>query len=169
MAVSRVYAAEKAGGFGGLGWLWQGKGQHGDGAGRGRSSALNTRIHSYVHTRDHLYPFWLFNLIKLPISISFRFPSLGLGCEQLYPMSSLAGALVSPDTNTYLNNANSADIDMHASSFDDVSPDTATGHHPKQEDEMGDLFGEDANIDFVHHSRLVFGRFLECFTQFISQ
>jgi hypothetical protein len=87
-------------------------------------------------------------------------------------MSSLAGALVSPDTNTYhQDNVNSAGIDMHASSLDDLSPDTATGHHPKQEDEMGDLFGEDANIDFVHHSRLNlhYRRFPDCFTQLISQ
>ena len=55
-------------------------------------------------------------------------------------MSSLAGAL---DTNN--------SIGIHPS-FDDISPDTAT---PKQDDEMGDLFGEDANIDFVHHSRSV--------------
>lgn len=68
-------------------------------------------------------------------------------------MSSLAGALVSQDVNTY--NANSVHIDMRSSSFDDISPDTATGHAPKQEEEMGDLFGEDANVDFVHHSRLV--------------
>ena len=76
-------------------------------------------------------------------------------------MSSLAGALVSPDVNTYhnQNNPNSAHIDMHTS-FDDFSSDTATGRHPKQDDEeMGDLFGEDANVDFVHHSRLVFPEF----------
>jgi hypothetical protein len=70
-------------------------------------------------------------------------------------MSSLAGALVSQDVKPY--NANSVHIDMHnSSSFDDIASDTATGHAPKkEEEEMGDLFGEDANVDFVHHSRLV--------------
>ncbi|KAH9975921.1 Leo1-like protein-domain-containing protein [Lactifluus volemus] len=68
-------------------------------------------------------------------------------------MSSLAGALVSQDVKPY--NANSVHIDMHnSSSFDDIASDTATGHAPKkEEEEMGDLFGEDANVDFVHHSR----------------
>jgi RNA polymerase-associated protein LEO1 len=70
-------------------------------------------------------------------------------------MSSLAGALVSsPDINQ--NNTNSDHIDMHTSSFVDISPDTATSRHPKQDEEMGDLFGEDANVDFVHHNRSVF-------------
>jgi hypothetical protein len=64
--------------------------------------------------------------------------------------SSLAGALVPPDEN-----ATSADVDMHSSSFDDATPDTAADLDPKQEEEMGDLFGEDSNVDFVHHSRLV--------------
>jgi hypothetical protein len=71
-------------------------------------------------------------------------------------MSSLAGALVSPHVNTYhhQNNASSTHIDAHTSSFDDISSDTATGRHPKQDDEeMGDLFGEDANVDFIHHNR----------------
>jgi hypothetical protein len=61
--------------------------------------------------------------------------------------SSLAGALVPPDE--------PADVDMHSSSFDDATPDTAADLYPKQEEEMGDLFGEDSNVDFVHHSRLV--------------
>jgi RNA polymerase-associated protein LEO1 len=42
---------------------------------------------------------------------------------------------------------------MHPSSFDDAPPDTATEDHLKQEEEMGDLFGEDSNVDFVHHGR----------------
>jgi hypothetical protein len=66
--------------------------------------------------------------------------------------SSLAGALVPPDEQI---NASSADVDMHSSSFDDATPDTAADLDPKQEEEMGDLFGEDSNVDFVHHSRLV--------------
>lgn len=66
--------------------------------------------------------------------------------------SSLAGALVPPDEQI---NASSADVDIHSSSFDDATPDTAADLDPKQEEEMGDLFGEDSNVDFVHHSRLV--------------
>ena len=66
----------------------------------------------------------------------------------LLRMSSLAGALVPPDI-TY--NITSADVDMNSSSFDDAPQE----HYPKQEEEMGDLFGEDSNVDFVHHSRLV--------------
>jgi len=64
--------------------------------------------------------------------------------------SSLAGALASPDI-PY----EKQDVDMHSSSFDDAPPDTAAEQHLKHE-EMGDLFGEDSNVDFVHHSRLVF-------------
>lgn len=64
--------------------------------------------------------------------------------------SSLAGALASPDT-PY----EKQDVDMHSSSFDDTPPDTTAEQHQKHE-EMGDLFGEDSNVDFVHHSRLVF-------------
>jgi hypothetical protein len=67
--------------------------------------------------------------------------------------SSLAGALASPDTIKF-----QQDVDMHPSSFDDAPPDTATEDHLKQEEEMGDLFGEDSNVDFVHHGRLVFRR-----------
>jgi len=63
--------------------------------------------------------------------------------------SSLAGALASPDI-PY----EKQDVDMH-SSFDDPPPDTAAEQHLKHE-EMCDLFGEDTNVDFVHHSRLVF-------------
>ncbi|KAH9993735.1 Leo1-like protein-domain-containing protein [Russula compacta] len=59
--------------------------------------------------------------------------------------SSLAGAL---DT-TY--NDTKPDVDMH-SSFDDASHHVTAERYPKQE-EMGDLFGEDSNVDFVHHSR----------------
>jgi hypothetical protein len=66
--------------------------------------------------------------------------------------SSLAGALVPPDEKI---NAVPADVDTHSSSFDDATPDTAAELYPKQEEEMGDLFGEDTNVDFVHHSRLV--------------
>lgn len=62
--------------------------------------------------------------------------------------SSLAGALASPDT-PY----EKQDVDMH-SSFDDA-PDPAAEQHLKHE-EMGDLFGEDSNVDFVQHSRFVF-------------
>jgi hypothetical protein len=69
--------------------------------------------------------------------------------------SSLAGALVSPDIPDDKLNATSADVDMHSSSFEDATPDPATELYPKQEEEMGDLFGEDSNVDFVHHSRLV--------------
>jgi hypothetical protein len=70
--------------------------------------------------------------------------------------SSLAGALVSPDAAHYdKTDASSADVDMHPSSFDDTALDTATDLYPKHDEEMGDLFGEDANVDFVHHSRLV--------------
>ena len=59
--------------------------------------------------------------------------------------SSLAGALVPPDEQI-----NAEDM------FGDVTPDTAAAElYPKQEEEMGDLFGEDSNVDFVHHSRLV--------------
>jgi hypothetical protein len=65
--------------------------------------------------------------------------------------SSLAGALVPP-------NATLTDVDMHSSEFDDATPDPAAESYPKQEDEMGDLFGEDANVDFVQHTRLVFGQ-----------
>ena len=57
-------------------------------------------------------------------------------------MSSLTGAL---------EDVTSADVDMHQSSFDDATPELEL----KQEVEMGDLFGEDSNVDFVHHSRLV--------------
>jgi hypothetical protein len=64
--------------------------------------------------------------------------------------SSLAGALASPDI-PYEKH----DVDMHSSSFDDAPPDTTAEQHLKHE-EMGDLFGEDSNVDFVHHSRLVF-------------
>ena len=45
-------------------------------------------------------------------------------------MSSLAGALL--------------DVDVPA--------ETATGPFIKQDEEMGDLFGEDANVDYVHHT-----------------
>ena len=62
--------------------------------------------------------------------------------------SSLAGAL----DNIY--NDTKPDVDMH-SSFDDAPPHVTTERYPKQEEEMGDLFGEDSNVDFVHHSRLV--------------
>ena len=61
-------------------------------------------------------------------------------------MSSLAGALASPDV------PYKQDVDMHSASFDDAPPDTSD--HLKEE-EMGDLFGEDSNVDFVHHGRLV--------------
>lgn len=63
-------------------------------------------------------------------------------------MSSLTGALESP---FHKIDPTSADVDMHPSSFGDVTPEL----EPKQEDAMGDLFGEDSNVDFVHHSRLV--------------
>lgn len=63
-------------------------------------------------------------------------------------MSSLTGALESPDDKIH---GTSADVDMHPSSFEDATPEL----EPKQEEEMGDLFGEDSNVDFVHHSRLV--------------
>ncbi|KAI9511594.1 Leo1-like protein-domain-containing protein [Russula earlei] len=64
--------------------------------------------------------------------------------------SSLAGALV-PEHITY--HKGDADVDMHPSSLDDVPPSdpAAAERHPKQEEEMGDLFGEDADVDFVHH------------------
>lgn len=65
-------------------------------------------------------------------------------------MSSLAGALASPDI------PYKQDADMHSASFDDAPPDTS--NHPKEDEEMGDLFGEDSNVDFVHHGRLVFRR-----------
>ena len=58
-------------------------------------------------------------------------------------MSSLTGAL---------EDVTSADVDMHPSSFDHAATPEL---EPKQEVEMGDLFGEDSNVDFVHHSRLV--------------
>jgi hypothetical protein len=45
-------------------------------------------------------------------------------------MSSLAGALL--------------DVDVPA--------ETASGPYIKQDEEMGDLFGEDANVDYVHHT-----------------
>lgn len=61
-------------------------------------------------------------------------------------MSSLAGALASPDV------PYKQDVDMHSASFEDAPPDTSD--HLKEE-EMGDLFGEDSNVDFVHHGRLV--------------
>jgi len=64
--------------------------------------------------------------------------------------SSLAGALASSDIPD-----EKQDVDMHSSSFDDALPDTTAEQHIKHE-EMGDLFGEDSNVDFVHHSRLVF-------------
>jgi hypothetical protein len=64
--------------------------------------------------------------------------------------SSLAGALASPDI-PY----EKQDVDMHSSSFD--ASHTAEEQHLKHE-EMGDLFGEDSNVDFVHHSRSVFNR-----------
>ena len=67
-------------------------------------------------------------------------------------MSSLAGALASPDTSY------KQDVEMHHSSSDDVPPDVGTENHLKQEEEMGDLFGEDSNVDFIHHGRLVFYR-----------
>ena len=64
-------------------------------------------------------------------------------------MSSLTGALESPYDKI---DPTSADVDMHPSSFGDVTPEL----EPKQEEVMGDLFGEDSNVvDFVHHSRLV--------------
>ena len=68
--------------------------------------------------------------------------------------SSLAGALASSDI-PY----EKQDVDMHSSSFDDAPPrtDTDAEQHLKHE-EMGDLFGEDSNVDFVHHSRSVFHR-----------
>ncbi len=68
-------------------------------------------------------------------------------------MSSLVGALASPDI-PYEKVKVKQDVDMH-SPFDDAPPETAAEQHLKQE-EMGDLFGEDSNVDFVHHSRLVF-------------
>jgi hypothetical protein len=71
--------------------------------------------------------------------------------------SSLAGALASPDI-PYEKNNFRQDVDMRPSSFDGAPPDTATEHDQKQEEEMGDLFGEDSNVDFVHHGRLVFRR-----------
>lgn len=72
--------------------------------------------------------------------------------------SSLAGALAPPDI-PYEKVNLKQDVDMHPSSFDDAPPDAATEHHQlKQEEEMGDLFGEDSNVDFVHHGRLVFHR-----------
>jgi hypothetical protein len=58
-------------------------------------------------------------------------------------MSSLTGAL---------EDVTSADVDIQPSSFDDAATPEL---EPKQEVEMGDLFGEDSNVDFVHHSRLV--------------
>ena len=61
--------------------------------------------------------------------------------------SSLAGALASPDI-PY----EKQDVDMH-SSFDDA-PETAEQH--LKHEEIGDLFGEDSNVDFVQHSRSVF-------------
>ena len=64
-------------------------------------------------------------------------------------MSSLTGALESPDDKI---DATSADVDMHPSSFEDAATPEL---EPKHEEEMGDLFGEDSNVDFVHHSRLV--------------
>jgi hypothetical protein len=63
--------------------------------------------------------------------------------------SSLAGALASPDI-PY----EKQDVDMQSSSLDDAPPDSAAEQHLKHE-EMGDLFGEDSNVDFVHHSRSV--------------
>ena len=63
-------------------------------------------------------------------------------------MSSLTGALDPPYDKI---DVTSADVDMHPSSFDDATPEP----EPKQEEEMGDLFGEDSNVDFVHHSQLV--------------
>src|SRR6266850_2163676 len=36
-----------------------------------------------------------------------------------------------------------------------LTPHSEQDLEPKQEEEMGDLFGEDSNVDFVHHSRLV--------------
>ncbi len=46
-------------------------------------------------------------------------------------MSSLAGALL--------------DVDMHPA-------ETATEPYIKQDEEMGDLFGEDSNVDYVQHT-----------------
>lgn len=65
--------------------------------------------------------------------------------------SSLAGALASPDI-PY----EKQDVDMHSSPFDDAPSHTAAEH--EKHEEMGDLFGEDSNVDFVHHSRSVFHR-----------
>jgi hypothetical protein len=45
-------------------------------------------------------------------------------------MSSLAGALL--------------DVDIPA--------ETATASYVKQDEEMGDLFGEDSNVDYVQHT-----------------
>jgi hypothetical protein len=50
--------------------------------------------------------------------------------RRLAPMSSLAGALL--------------DVDMPT--------ETATAPYVKQDEEMGDLFGEDSNVDYVHHT-----------------
>jgi hypothetical protein len=82
-------------------------------------------------------------------------PAPDLGPDRPVVMSSLAGALASPDIPFDKIKFNQ-DVDMHPSSFDDAPPDTATDHHLKQEEEMGDLFGEDSNVDFVQHGRLVF-------------
>ena len=83
-------------------------------------------------------------------------PAPDLGPDRPVVMSSsLAGALASPDI-PYDKIKFNQDVDMHSSSFDDAPPDTATDHHLKQEEEMGDLFGEDSNVDFVQHGRLVF-------------
>jgi len=89
---------------------------------------------AYPYPRDHLTGPHLASLWRLATAT----PN----------MSSLTGALESPYDKI---EATSADVDMHPSSFGDVTPEL----EPKQEEVMGDLFGEDSNVDFVHHSRLV--------------
>ena len=126
---------------GGPGWLvvvaWQGKGAVG-GVGALVVSCKGTNYAEFHPTpltpRDHLGK-----------------PHLASLSRTTDNMSSLTGALESPDDKI---DVTSADVDMHPSSFEDAAT-PELEPEPKQEEEMGDLFGEDSNVDFVHHSRLV--------------
>ncbi|KAI0272466.1 Leo1-like protein-domain-containing protein [Gloeopeniophorella convolvens] len=61
-------------------------------------------------------------------------------------MSSLLDALAEPPAYDHSH----ADADVLSTPLNDVAPDTAPEEQPKEDEEMGDLFGEDTNVEFAH-------------------
>ena len=132
----RAVSARQEMGPGGLVVAWQGKE-------RARVGGVGALVvwRKGTNTRNSI-PRRLHHVITLKTSPH-------LATDRQDNMSSLTGALESPDDKVH---GTSADVDMHPSSFEDA---TTPELELKQEEEMGDLFGEDSNVDFVHHSRLV--------------